>query len=154
MKRLIIVAMLLPAITSAQNAWVDQAYIQWCFSQAQPDGGLSACVGKAAGACQTAPGNDTTIGMAQCIQAETQVWDTFLNEQYQLRISELSEQSPGLSDQLRNAQRAWISFRDAECALTYSIWSGGTIRTIIAANCMLTETAERAVELRDLGKME
>ena len=153
MMRMTIAAMLFPSLVSAQNAWVDQNYIQWCFTQALPGGALSSCLGKAAGACQTAPGNGTTIGISQCIQAEAQVWDNLLNEQYQLRRAEFAER-PELADQLRDAQRAWIGFRDAECGLAYSIWSDGTIRTIVAANCILTETAERAVELRDLGKLE
>ncbi|MEX0347820.1 MAG: lysozyme inhibitor LprI family protein [Paracoccaceae bacterium] len=154
MTRLSILLALLPGIVSAQQIWVDQSYVEWCFSQAQSDGALAPCVGKAADACQTAPGNDTTIGISQCIQAETAVWDKFLNEQYQLRRAELAAQNQDLPDQLRDAQRAWISFRDAECGLQYSLWLDGTIRSIVAANCLLTETAERALELRDLGKME
>ncbi len=154
MMRIALAATLVPSLVSAQGAWVDQSYIQQCFSQTQQGDSMSSCLGAAANACQTIPGNETTLGIAECIQAETQIWDSFLNEQYKLRRAELAEQSPELSDQLRDAQRAWIGFRDAECALAYGIWSDGTIRSIVAANCLLTETAERAVELRDLGKME
>jgi len=145
---------LFPTVGFAQQIWVDQSYVHGCFSQAQNASGLSSCLGKAASACQTAPGNDTTLGITQCIQAETAVWDSLLNEQYQLRRSELADQSPELARQLRDVQRAWIAFRDAECGLQYSLWLGGSIRTVVAANCLMTETAERAVELRDLGKME
>ncbi len=145
---------LFPTVGFAQQIWVDQNYVEWCFSQAQNTNGLSSCLGKAANACQTAPGNETTLGIAQCIQAETAVWDSFLNEQYQLRRAELADQNPELVNQLRDVQRTWIAFRDAECGLQYSLWLGGSIRTIVAANCILTETAERALELRDLGSME
>jgi uncharacterized protein YecT (DUF1311 family) len=54
------------------------------------------------------------------------------------------------SDALRDAQRAWIAFRDADCAARYAMWQDGTIRTIVGANCHLTMTAQRTIELRDM----
>ncbi|NOD28865.1 lysozyme inhibitor LprI family protein [Ruegeria atlantica] len=154
MIRSLILLVFVPTITFAQQASVDDAYIRQCFSQEQTGTNVPECTGQAANACQASPGNDTTIGISQCIQAETAIWDALLNEQYKLRRSELAEQDPELANQLRDVQRAWIRFRDAECGLQYSLWSGGTIRTIVAANCYLVETAERALELRDLGNME
>ncbi len=154
MIRLAILLSLLPVSVFAQQAWVDEENVRRCFVQDPTGNGLPECMGEAANTCQSVPGNDTTIGIAQCIQAETAVWDTLLNEQYKLRRAELAEQGPDLANQLRDAQRAWITYRDAECGLQYSLWSGGSIRTIVAANCLMTETAERALELRDLGKME
>lgn len=154
MIRFAILLSLLPAGVFAQQAWVDEENVRRCFLQDPMGNGLPDCLGESATKCQSGPGNGTTIGIAQCIQAETAVWDTLLNEQYKIRRAELAEQSPELANQLRDAQRAWIAYRDAECGLKYSLWSGGSIRTIVAANCLMTETAERALELRDLGKME
>lgn len=154
MIRLALIIALFPSIGLAQQAWVDQPYIRSCFAQALPGETAPACLGEAAAACQTAPGNGSTLGIAQCIQSETDVWDALLNEQYQARRAELAAQDPGLPDQLRDAQRAWIAYRDAECGLRFALWSGGTIRMIIGSNCLLTETAERALELRDLGRVE
>lgn len=145
---------LFPASVFAQQVWVDQNYIRSCFAQALPGETAPGCLGQAAGACQTAAGNGSTLGITLCIQAETAVWDALLNEQYQMRRAELAAQNQGLPNLLRDAQRAWITYRDAECGLHHGLWAGGTIRTIIAANCHLTETAERALELRDLGSME
>ncbi|WP_299666041.1 lysozyme inhibitor LprI family protein [uncultured Ruegeria sp.] len=154
MMRSVILLVLFPVAVFAQQAVVDENYVRGCFSQELAGSNLPECVGDAASTCQSAPGNDTTIGIALCIQAETTVWDALLNEQYNLRRPELTEESAELANQLRDAQRAWINFRDAECGLQYSLRLGGSIRTIIAANCVLAETAERALELRDLGKME
>jgi uncharacterized protein YecT (DUF1311 family) len=52
---------------------------------------------------------------------------------------------------LRGAQRAWITFRDADCGLQYQMFIDGTIRSNIYTGCMLNFTAARALFLRDLG---
>ncbi|WP_170478941.1 lysozyme inhibitor LprI family protein [Ruegeria arenilitoris] len=154
MIRSAIILSLLPTVVSAQQAFVDKGYVQQCSSQELVGNSLPECVGQAANLCQTVPGQSTTLGITECIQEETLIWDAFLNEQYQLRRAELAQESAELANELREAQRAWISFRDAECGLQYSLWSGGTIRSIVYAGCVLNETAERALELRDLGKMQ
>lgn len=149
-----VVLSLWPFAACGQTAWVDQPYIQGCFANTPPDQVGSTCVGLAANACQTAPGNSSTLGITGCLQAETAVWDGLLNATYQTKLAELAAQDPSLSDQLRATQRAWIAFRDAECGLRYAIWGNGSMRTIAGAQCQLSETAERALELRDLGNME
>ncbi|MGC8202905.1 lysozyme inhibitor LprI family protein [Aliiroseovarius sp. PTFE2010] len=146
--------LLWPVAASGQTPWVDQPFISACYANAPAGQTAPPCLRQAADACQTAPGNGTTHGIAGCLQAETSVWDALLNAAYQAKMSTLALQEPHLPDQLRAAQRAWIAFRDAECDLNYELWGGGSMRSIAAADCLLAETAERALELRDLGKME
>jgi uncharacterized protein YecT (DUF1311 family) len=51
---------------------------------------------------------------------------------------------------LREAQRAWIVFRDAECRAQYALYGTGSLRQVVGANCVMSETAERAIELRQM----
>ncbi|MEJ6401615.1 lysozyme inhibitor LprI family protein [Yoonia sp. 2307UL14-13] len=116
------------------------------------------CLGQASNACQAQDGGSTTQGIAACISAETAVWDALLNEEYQALRAHFSGVQGGgtdattdeLLDYLRGAQRAWIAFRDADCDLRYTQYQGGAIRSIVGANCRMTKTASRALELRDM----
>lgn len=117
--------------------------------QSSPD-----CLGRASDNCQMLPGGDTAVGIAQCIAAETAVWDDILNEEYQksravLKIRDADELSD-LAGGLQKAQRAWIAFRDAHCDFTYAWWEGGSIRGVVYANCLLVMTSERSTQLRDM----
>ncbi|RKF14988.1 DUF1311 domain-containing protein [Roseovarius spongiae] len=144
-------AMMAGAAVAQDAPPIDTVAVRACMAQTplgvvQPD-----CIGRASNACQARPGGDTTIGITECIMAETQVWDAMLNEEYKaVRRMFRSEGGEGLTVALRDAQRAWIAFRDAECGLAYSRWAGGSIRTIVAANCQLGMTAQRTLELRDM----
>lgn len=117
------------------------------------------CIGITVSACVARPGGDTTVGMVDCIGAETAAWDAILNEEYASTMEDFRDRdasgdvaAPDMTrvGTLREAQRAWIAFRDAECRAQYAIWGGGTLRQVVGANCVLTETAERAVELRQM----
>ncbi|SHH26687.1 lysozyme inhibitor LprI family protein [Marivita hallyeonensis] len=150
-----LICMPLPAV--AQDMRIDPQIVRNCFENTGIGALYPPCLGQASGLCQERPGGATTIGISACIQAETAEWDAILNEQYVV-TQELNAMADaeGLSpvmdrtDSLRDAQRAWIAFRDADCAARYAIWKGGTIRTIVAANCHLTMTAQRAIDLRDM----
>ena len=149
--------MLAPQIAPAQDFAIDKSIVRDCFDTTQIGAMYPPCLGQAAGQCQDLPDGSTTIGIAQCIQAETAEWDAILNEEYKATQAVNAEaDAAGYStvmdrtDALRDAQRAWIAFRDADCAARYAMWQDGTIRTIVGANCHLTMTAGRAIELRDM----
>ena len=142
------IATILGAATPLAAQQVDANRVEACFAAAGPGESAPQCLGQAAGACVEA-GNDTTLGTSTCIQSETAAWDVILNREYKAVRTTLKAQDPALADMLLQAQRAWIAYRDAECALEYGRWGGGSIRTIVGANCMMLETAERAIELRD-----
>ena len=57
------------------------------------------------------------------------------------------------AEKLLEAQRAWIVYRDAECALDYAEWGAGSMRNIAHADCRLQMTAERTIELRRMREM-
>lgn len=142
---------------SAQTLTADPGSVRACFADT-PTGALyPVCLGQAANNCQQQEGGSTTIGITECIQSETAVWDAILNQEYLAtqatnRAADAGGFVEGLGreDTLREAQRAWIAFRDADCTARYATWQDGTIRSIVAANCHLTMTAARAVDLRDM----
>ena len=144
---------------AAQNLTVDPSAVRACYAAAPLGQAAPACLGAEANRCQELEGGSTTIGITECIAAEGAVWDTLLNEAYQhLRALWAPREGGGadlsgaeLNDRLRDAQRAWIAFRDAECGLQYGIYAGGTIRSIIGADCIMGMTAARALALRDMG---
>lgn len=136
---------------AAQNLAIDPGQVYACHANTPEGQRTATCLGAASNICQGLPGGSTTIGISECIQAETQVWDQILNDEYQVARAHLASLNEGLSVSLRDAQRAWIAFRDAECELTYARWQGGSIRSIAYANCVLVMTAERALQLRSMG---
>ena len=127
---------------------VDSGQVDACFAAAGPGESAPVCLGQAANACISA-GNESTLASSQCIQSETAAWDAILNREYKALRAELGARDPALAEMLLAAQRGWIAYRDAECALEYGRWGDGSLRTIVGANCMMIETAERAIELRD-----
>lgn len=147
MKVLVILAMLCASGVAAQQ--VDGGAVRSCFANTPTGVTAPGCLGAASNLCQD-QGFDTTQGIAGCIQAETVVWDDLLNTEYKSTRAFLGSQDPALQDSLLEAQRAWIGFRDAECALDYARWQGGSIRSIVFANCMMTMTPRRTLELRDM----
>lgn len=89
----------------------------------------------------------TQLDMNACAAAEHARADTLLNRNYQalLRFVE-----PGRVQPLRQAQRAWIRFRDAECEFQASQAAGGSIRPMVHALCLARLTEERAEEFGEL----
>ena len=137
------------------------AVLESCYAVAE-DGAHAACIGKMAESCmESEEGGYSTLGMVYCTNAETQVWDRYLNREYKVTLDALKDMDADeaeffpdfakRAETLRAAQRAWIAFRDAECGLAYAMWGSGSMRNIAAVNCQLEMTAKRTLELRDLG---
>ncbi|QPH55536.1 lysozyme inhibitor LprI family protein [Pontivivens ytuae] len=118
------------------------------------------CMGRIATACMDAdPGqNQTTVGMMDCYLLESRIWDTRLNAEYAAVIDVFAEMDTYDAefnvpltrvDTLRDAQRAWIAFRDAECSNRYALWGSGSMRLIEGAICRSELTALRTLDLID-----
>ncbi len=103
------------------------------------------CLELIAGPCQARPGGETTRGMVMCIQRELAVWDELLNRYYFALIRQLDK--PAMAA-LRQAQRAWIPFRNKTCAFPPALYQGGTIGGPLAAQCLMEETARRTAVLK------
>jgi uncharacterized protein YecT (DUF1311 family) len=100
---------------------------------------FSACMDKSEG---------TTFGMKACIAAEDKKQEGRLNKAYQAALKVLV---PTRQKQLRDAQRAWVKFRDADCSFLYDP-DGGTLASITSADCFMQKAAQRAVELESLAQ--
>jgi uncharacterized protein YecT (DUF1311 family) len=87
----------------------------------------------------------STAEMIGCVDQETQIQDKRLNETYKKAMDGLTA---GQKAKLKNAQRAWLAYRDAWCtAQQDSDW--GTLSNIAAANCILEQTVRRTMELEN-----
>jgi len=148
--RAIAVLICLASGASAQDVPIDRDTVEACFEAGTP----SFCVGDAAADCQGRPGGDTTLGISECLMAETGVWAALMQEAYDRKVQSLGEIESSLPEALRTSQDAWVAYREAECGLQYRIWSQGSIRVIIAGTCDLQKTAARALELSELGRLD
>lgn len=88
------------------------------------------------------------MNMLNCMGSETEQHDARLNQNYKAAMQALNK---GQQNQLRDAQRLWIKFRDADCALLGSL-TGGSIDRINSASCFLDMTKQRADDLARLAE--
>jgi uncharacterized protein YecT (DUF1311 family) len=90
-----------------------------------------------------------TVAIVDCLEAKTKTWDERLNKAYKDLPQRLDA---GQLGPLKEAQRLWIKFRDANCGFYGS--QDGTIRQIQAAECMRSMTKDRALELENAMKFD
>jgi len=85
----------------------------------------------------------STVAMSSCIQVETKLQDERLNRVYKQLMGRLDA---GQQKSLREVQRQWIGYRDANCRFHVQA-SGGTLAQLEGGMCVLDMTRERAAEL-------
>ncbi len=95
--------------------------------------------------CMDASGG-VTMNMLDCMGSETEQHDARLNQNYKAAMQALNK---GQQNQLRDAQRLWLKFREADCALLGSL-TGGSIDRINSASCFLDMTKQRADDIARL----
>ena len=79
----------------------------------------------------------------RCVEKKRKSTDVELNESYKRAINRLLAEDPDLEESFREAQRAWLKFKDSECefigsSLTNSPWRGVQIE-----KCKLQMMKER-----------
>ncbi len=91
--------------------------------------------------------NQTTAGMAQCLDQAFTAWDGELNAAYKAVMAGLP---PEAKTALRTAQRDWVAFKDAQIASFRSMLApqDGTIWPLVASRYAIDLVRKRAVELR------
>lgn len=83
----------------------------------------------------------TTVEMIQCADWHYKQADRWLNQVYKIQ----SKYKDALAKKLlRDAQRAWIKFRDAECQSQRDAGRGGTIAPLFEIGCLTSMTENRA----------
>ncbi len=128
-----------------------------CYDAADTIEGKNACLWQMSNRCMDeTQGGYSTLGQAQCMAAESDAWDALLNEEYRFAmdsarsLDETDADTPEFAvraDTLREAQRAWIPYRDANCTAAYAKWGMGSMRQIEGVSCLMRMTAQRTVEL-------
>ena len=142
---------------------VNPAAIVACVARAEADApsrsgyAVLACPGRAAQACIAQPGQDNTVGMVACLDAERRYWDTRLNAAYARRLAAARKQDAEMASiratvaavepTLRTMQRTWIAYRDAACRHEQAQWMGGTGGGPATMACHLQETARQTLLL-------
>jgi uncharacterized protein YecT (DUF1311 family) len=104
---------------------------------------LAACDAKAAD-CNNAR---SQMEMNACAGAEFDRADARLNATYRRAMARLDQNGKA---KLRDPQRAWIKFRDAECSYRASASEGGSIYPLEVATCATDLTNRR---IRALSQM-
>lgn len=64
------------------------------------------------------------------------------------QIGEYDEKAVGAVDALKKAQRAWIPYRDGQCALAGFAARGGSMEPMLVSGCLAELTAKRTEELK------
>ncbi len=80
-----------------------------------------------------------------CWGKEYKAADAKLNKTYQDFMSKLDESEKA---QLKNAQLAWLKYRDTNCEFVADQYKGGSMRPMIAAICLADVTNARVNELK------
>jgi uncharacterized protein YecT (DUF1311 family) len=98
-----------------------------------------------AGECSSA---GTQGALNDCFDRIRQSADDELNRVYQDLIDRVADQSAKTA--LREAERAWISYRDKECAFELHNGGGGSAYPMSFAICVTAKTRARTKELADV----
>ena len=105
--------------------------------------------------CVTKTDGGTTLGTTECHLREHRAWDVLLTEVYARVVGHAQAMDAEATrpefaryeSSLRAAQRAWITLRDADCALEYARFGNGSMRHIANTACLSRQTAERTLFL-------
>lgn len=87
----------------------------------------------------------------QCAGDDYAAADAELNRVYKQLASAIDE---NWAPPLRAAQRAWVTFRDAECEFQSMGWEGGSGRPGVQAGCLERVTKERTDVLKEMLKCD
>lgn len=94
----------------------------------------------------------TQLAMNQCAARNYEAADAELNAVYKQARARMKAFSPEAGVLLRDAQRAWIPFRDKACDAEGMLYQGGSIRPLIVLNCLERLTRQRIADLRELTR--
>ena len=84
--------------------------------------------------------------MNDCAGKEYKAADAVLNQVYRQLVAKLDDEE---KSQLKEAQTAWLKYRDLNCGFVADQYKGGTIRPMIHGLCLADVTKNRTNELRN-----
>ncbi len=89
----------------------------------------------------------TTVEMQECLDQQYQKWDAELNLVYKKIRSKLSV---ARKTKLKEAQLAWIVFRDKSAEFEASEEEGGSMYSLVHLSVMASLTEQRVENLREI----
>ncbi len=96
----------------------------------------------------------TQVEMTGCASQDFDEADAALNAQYKKTRAAMRQMDAdfeadqhGAEEQLLKAQRAWVAFRDAECAYSTQASEGGSIHPMEVSQCLTKLTETRTKQL-------
>jgi uncharacterized protein YecT (DUF1311 family) len=97
--------------------------------------------------------NGNTAEMLECTYNEYEAWDKEMNKYYKLLMGVLGEEEKA---RLKEAQRKWIAFRDAEIEFSATLNRNkqGTMWPVIHAANKIAIVRQRTIDLTGYYEME
>lgn len=95
----------------------------------------------------------STAGMRECCYTALDAWDAEMNKTYAALLEVLS---PEGQSALREAQRAWLAFRDKQLELNYQFYIEelqGTMYHVMASHANMDVVKQRALGLKAMLNM-
>ena len=89
----------------------------------------------------------TQAQMNNCAAAQYKTTDATLNQSYKQAMSQAKNK-----DALKQAQRAWITYRDRHCDAVGAQAEGGSMQPLLITSCRTLLTTARITELENLVK--
>jgi uncharacterized protein YecT (DUF1311 family) len=97
-------------------------------------------------ACVPCASARTQQAMNVCVNGEYKKADAQLNTDYKKLLADFPDQAR----YLREAQRAWVPFRDRLCDAMAATYEGGSVQPLIRGGCLVAETKRQIQRLSDL----
>ena len=88
--------------------------------------------------------------MNSCAEDSFKAADRDLNAQYSQTRKAVLAYDPEGDKLLIAAQRAWVTFRDAHCAVESFAFKGGSMEPFMKFACLATTTRARTMELKQM----
>jgi uncharacterized protein YecT (DUF1311 family) len=89
----------------------------------------------------------TTYDQSVCLSAKHKRTDAELNASYQKALKSAHYGEKDVQN-LKDAQRKWIVYRDAACEAEYYLWGGGSGGPNAHIMCLIELTKERTTHLK------
>jgi uncharacterized protein YecT (DUF1311 family) len=100
-------------------------------------------------ACVPCAKAEMQMAINDCAIGELQAADAKLNAEYKKMMGEFS---PELTKTLREAERAWVVFRDKLCEARAAAYEGGSIQPQMLTQCKTAETRRQVERLAEIRK--
>jgi uncharacterized protein YecT (DUF1311 family) len=109
---------------------------------------LAACGGSAAAADHDEPVSacpgETTIAIDECLGQQLQRAKARLDQYVDAAMKRYAEEQPAVRLGIEASERAFVAYREIECATVYEDWKDGTLRSAMDLGCQIALTDERA----------